>query len=345
MKNPTRTAILCAFLSAAALPAAANHRDVAKFSLPGLTNTHPTAINESGVLAGNYSARDNSTGGGFVRAADGTITTFLDGDAVGASINDAGVIAGNYAPIAGGPSSGFIRTPDGTITPFEGPHGDAIISAYINSDGIVAGSASPGSGAALIGYVGTPNGKLRTFQTSDQFGTVVLGINKKGWVISLYFDDMAATHSFLRSPHGKITPIEAPDAGSGFLQGTAVAGINDSHEVVGSYTASDGLVHSFMRSAKGVYTEFDPRNSESSSASAINNAGVITGHDSIGVFVRNADGAHYTHFEIPGNASIPMPTAINESVQITGTYSPDGEIQDQAGFLYTPSGSEGPLLH
>lgn len=61
------------------------------------------SINKSGTAVGNYDTMDGKSGGGFVRAPDGTITTFTvlgAADTLPESINDKGVIAGNVYPMA-----------------------------------------------------------------------------------------------------------------------------------------------------------------------------------------------------------------------------------------------------
>lgn len=86
-------------------------------------NTEPASINSAGEVTGTYGPDNNP--GGFLRTADGVITTFApkwlaDADVVPFSINDAGVITGfydNYFANVGIPH-GFIRRPDGAFVAF-----------------------------------------------------------------------------------------------------------------------------------------------------------------------------------------------------------------------------------
>jgi hypothetical protein len=106
--------------------------------VPNSTGTSPTAINPSGVIAGNYS--DSKGNHGFVRSRDGTITpidplgstyTTVAGvtpegkitgyytDASGVDHGPAGEITGYYYD-SGFVNHGFLSTPGGTFTPFDG---------------------------------------------------------------------------------------------------------------------------------------------------------------------------------------------------------------------------------
>jgi hypothetical protein len=70
------------------------------------------AINPAGAIAGTY-IDASGTAHGFLRAANGTITTFDPTGSVNtypSSVNPAGVIAGSYLD-ASGASHGFLRIP------------------------------------------------------------------------------------------------------------------------------------------------------------------------------------------------------------------------------------------
>src|SRR2546422_37705 len=101
------------------------------FDAPGAVRvTIPVSVNQTGATTGVYSdARGASHG--FLRAPDGTITTFdVPGAGTGVSqgtcaqsINDSGAITGWYVDPKGtnGAIHGFLRAPDGTITTFDVP--------------------------------------------------------------------------------------------------------------------------------------------------------------------------------------------------------------------------------
>jgi hypothetical protein len=90
------------------------------FSIPGAVGTYPMSINASMVVTGYYSVSATVTRG-FLRTAEGTITTFSVRDGVQTvpeSINDAGEITGFYEN-AGGYPLGFLRNADGQVTTFD----------------------------------------------------------------------------------------------------------------------------------------------------------------------------------------------------------------------------------
>jgi predicted membrane protein len=129
--------------------------------------TIPTAINAKGVIIGVYSDT-NFANHGFVRAADGTITSFDVSGAGGSglpgtipgSVNTAGTIAGLYSD-TNGVFHGFVRTAKGVITTFDVP------------------------GAGGSGFL----------QGSGAFS-----INTKGTIAGTYVDANNVVHGFLRTP-------------------------------------------------------------------------------------------------------------------------------------------------
>ena len=166
---------------------------------------------------------------GFVRAANGTITTF---DAPGAgtgpgspkgfpgvgtipvSINTAGDIAGTYTD-ASGVAHGFVRAANGTITTFDAP------------------GAGPGTGTIR--------------------GTVGGSINDTGNIAGMYSDASDVFHGLVRAANGTITTFDAPGvgAGMGLLQGTGGFSINSVGAVTGAYTDASAVVHGFVLTPAG----------------------------------------------------------------------------------------------
>ena len=134
------------------LSANANERKTAiiTFDLPGsgtsaFQGTLDFAISPEGTIAGQYIDSGNASHG-YVRARDGTITTF---DVPGASqtsalnINPAGAIAGSYSD-ASYVSHGFVRASDGAITTFDAPGagtgvGEGTFPYSINPPGAIVG--------------------------------------------------------------------------------------------------------------------------------------------------------------------------------------------------------------
>jgi len=110
----------------------------------GSGGTSLSGINSTGEVTG-YFTDANSVVHGYVRAPDGTFTTFdVPGSAStgGASINDRGTVVGTYATTTpSGPYNfhGFLRAADGTFTTFDGPVQSFALSSGISSSNEVAG--------------------------------------------------------------------------------------------------------------------------------------------------------------------------------------------------------------
>src|SRR5262245_56138916 len=96
----------------------------------------PSAINPSGSIAGGLA------GAGFVRARDGSITTFLvDGQRpVVVDINPSGTITGFYIDATLQINRGYVRAADGSITSFQVPEAIDTRPWAINPAGTVVGS-------------------------------------------------------------------------------------------------------------------------------------------------------------------------------------------------------------
>jgi hypothetical protein len=186
--------------------------------------TVPFAINAAGVVTGYFAA---SSGGahGFVRAANGTVTTF-DAPGVGGSggfqgtnptsIDAAGDVAGTYTD-TNAARHGFLRSADGTIVSFDAPGAET------------TPCASSGPGGVFCGTGG-------------------LGIDKAGEITGIYVDKDGALHGFLRSASGTFTAFEAPGAGtgSGGFEGTGGIGINDEGIIAGTYGDANSVFHGFV---------------------------------------------------------------------------------------------------
>ena len=79
---------------------------------------------------------------GFLRARDGTITTFDPHGAANTDptgINQAGYITGDYSYANGATAYGFLRSPDGTFITFDPPGSVLTKPASINSAGAITG--------------------------------------------------------------------------------------------------------------------------------------------------------------------------------------------------------------
>ena len=109
--------------------------------VPNPIRTFPTSINSAGAVTGNYLNETEFIRHGFVRAPDGTFTTFTVPGAVDTfpnSINSAGTIVGSYDDV-NLQDHGFVRFSDGTIMKFDGPEAQRTILKDINTAGVITG--------------------------------------------------------------------------------------------------------------------------------------------------------------------------------------------------------------
>ncbi|HUD55894.1 MAG TPA: hypothetical protein VMR02_11745 [Terracidiphilus sp.] len=260
--------------------------------------TCPQAINDLGVIAG-FDGDSSGLFHGFVRAADGRITTF---DAPGAvvtfafSINVWGTITG-YSIGGNGTGHGFVRKSDGTITmfdDFEGGTGSGLgtFPGTINDEGAIAGVVTDPAGFNR-GFVRDPEGKIENFDppgaTTNSIGTANVLINDLGIVAGTVFQGTSdVDYGFEGAPEGKALAFETPQAGTGRFEGTNVNAMNIFGTTVGYVTDSNEENHTFVRYANGNAVVFDvpgqmavPGSFFGSAAYGINARGVIAGrwHD------------------------------------------------------------------
>jgi hypothetical protein len=181
-------------------------------------------LNPAGAIVGGYLDASN-VNHGFVRAPDGTFTTFeVPGAGTGSG---QGTLPGFINP--GGAATGFIN-PAGTVT-----------GAYIDASNV------------FHGFVRAPNGAITTFDvpgagTGSGQGTIGgSGINPAGAVTGEYLDASNVFHGFVRAPNGVITTFDPPGAGTGPGQGTIVNCINPAGAIVGNYLDSSNVFHGFLR--------------------------------------------------------------------------------------------------
>ncbi len=173
-----------------------------------------TGLNPAGVVAGGY-LDGNFVSHGFVRAANGMITTF---NAPGAgtdafqgtdsiSINAAGNILGVYLD-ANNAYHGFLRTANGILTTFDVP--GAGTGPYQGTNPYMIGATGEITGLYTDannknhGFTLTPHGAFISFDapsasTSDFTGTIAVGNTPAGQVVGYYIDDNFAFHGFVLS--------------------------------------------------------------------------------------------------------------------------------------------------
>jgi hypothetical protein len=224
--------------------------------VPDARDISPNGINPAGMITGRYFDA-NLVGHGFLRARDGTITTFdppgstgttVGGDSepfAGPPINPAGVITGDYFD-ASGVDHGFLRARDGTITTFDAPgavNGTSFVSC-ITPAGAVAGISFDANFVGH-GFLRAPDGTFTSFDppgSAPPFGTNPIGINPAGAITGWYSDMSVVFHGFLQAPDGTITNVDPPGSAATF---TSV--INPKGVITGSYFDASGATHGFLR--------------------------------------------------------------------------------------------------
>jgi hypothetical protein len=205
----------------------------------GATATNVQGVNNSGVSAGSFFAGGISQG--FVRATDGTITTFsIDGlSTVVGGINNLGQTAGNA-----GDSLGFIRNPDGTFVTFAAP--GAVLG--INNAGTIVGYISTQGNTVVTGYLRAADGTITPINDPSGSRTVAQGINDLGQIVGNF---NSQTQGFLRNTDGSFANFTVPGA---HVQ-TAAQGINNLGDIGGFFDIASN--QGFVRFADGTFETVD----------------------------------------------------------------------------------------
>jgi hypothetical protein len=279
------------------------------FEAPGadsgpFNGTTPSSINDLGVIAGSYFDA-NGFSHGFLRSPGGKFTSF-DVPGVGGfgstpiALNLEGAVVGYYTD-ANFNFHAFLRSPNGTFTTWSGPgacengqpngcFGSG--ASNINAFGIIAGGFEDNSGNFVHhSFVRNAEGKLKTFDvpsagTGSYQGTgcpgCALGLNQLGAIAGIYSDANSVNHGFLRSPDGKLTTFDAPDAGTGAGEGTGCSSdcpvsLNDFGAITGTYSDANFVGHGYLRSPEGRFATIDPSGSVGTFPFSLNDSGAITG--------------------------------------------------------------------
>jgi hypothetical protein len=228
--------------------------------VPGSFSTLVFCIDDGGAVTGEFLDANNFARG-FLRATDGTFTTFEAPGAGGGSfsgtlprwINAAGVVAGFFTDTSS-VNHGFQRATDGTLTVLDAPGSGTIAGSGTQSFGINTSGAITG-----IVYTGTQNHSfLRatdgTYTVFDPTGTGghgsgAVGINDNGAIVGNYTDSNLILHGYLRDADGTFTTIDDPNAAKGtpLSVGTITTQINANGIIVGVYFDGVGARHGFFR--------------------------------------------------------------------------------------------------
>ncbi len=155
------------------------------------------------------------------------------------------------------------------IITFDAPGAVATVPDGLTATGTVTGFYFD-QNFVVHGFLRTPDGHFVTFDapgagTSFYFingnydGTFPLGINQFGTVVGYYNDANDVSHCFIRTPDGKITTFDEPDADTNpaAQAGSQLTGISATGLTLGFYVDSHLIGHGFLRSPSGKFTSFD----------------------------------------------------------------------------------------
>jgi hypothetical protein len=187
---------------------------ITKIDIPGAIKggTILTGLSSKGWTTGHFltcstiKKRYNFTG--FIRAADGTITSFAAADdtdqTLPCCINGTGWTTGFYYKLVVRRKYrqvGFVRSPDGAVASFDasGDQGNTIPAA-INAAGEIVG-ASNKKKLAYRGFVRDPSGMITLFDVPGQSGNInATDVNGDGTIAGVYYDASNNPHGFVRTP-------------------------------------------------------------------------------------------------------------------------------------------------
>jgi hypothetical protein len=166
-------------------------------------------------------------------------------------------------------------------------------------------------------------------------------INNFGAITGYYLDANNVFHGFVRSPEGKFTTFDSPDADTtpGDGNGTLPNAINDAGAVTGAYYDVYSVGHGFLRSPEGSFTTFDPPGSLFTNPIALNVEGAVVGYyvdqnGVVGAFLRHPDGTFDT-WNAPG-AQATGAYNINIFGTVVGHYRDNSSVNH--GFVRSPQG-------
>lgn len=297
--------------------------------------TFPVAINRSGLIVGNFT--DSSrVQHGFMRAPDGTFTTFDPPGSTGTyvmAVNSKGLVVGWYET----PTStfGFLRYRNGTFATLNAFQGTSYtVPVAMNDIGEIAGDVGFAANVTR-GFLSSPTESFKMFRVPDGGSWVgVAALNSSGVIAGAYPDVFKQTtrRGFLRDNAGNFTGFDATDT----ALDTAATTINASGQVAGWYIDASDEAFPFLRDADGTITLFTVGGAQGV-ATSINDLGVIVGYgytDTSGnAFVRDAAG-NVTVLTPPFSNVGSTAAGINLSGRIVGTYYDSAYVAH--GWLMTP---------
>ena len=315
---------------------------ITTYDVTGATGgTFPGPINRGGTVVGEYIS---STGfHGFLRAPDGTITSFnppadslTSGTTTPFALNNLGAVVGIYTH--GIVGVGFLRDPLGNFTDIT-PPGATLTEAFsINDSGTIAGSyVDSALPRKAHGFVRDSAGNYTSFDIGvPTTGIRVASINNSGQIAGLYFDASFHSHGYVRDSAGAITTFDAP---AGFT-GVQVYSMNDNGEITGEYNAFPTFRGFVRQGNTNTLYDGDPTRTETFPP-GINFSGTVVGFDCISFgscngFVRDPLGA-ITSLVVAG-ASNTEPDGVNDLGTISGVWL-DASF-NRHGFIAVPTSAQ-----
>lgn len=275
---------------------------ISTFDVPGGVSTQPAAINTAGDVTGFFTVPSSvfsflpDVPQGFVRTADGTITTFGNGLspynlssfwAQPVAINAAGEIIGNF-PATSLTSWVFVRSASGAVQTFSLSQGGSYptVATGLNAAGAVVGYSNLGSQGLAQGFLWPGSGSVPYSGSNSTIPIMVAGskatyptsINGDGAIAGCYVtSDAYFDSSFLRDPDGTITTFRVP--------GNPICGpspiINDAGTIVGSYINTN-VTSGFIKPLHSDLVSFTYPGATVTMPTGVNSLDVITGYYSIG---------------------------------------------------------------
>jgi uncharacterized membrane protein len=175
------------------------------FDPPNSLDTTPAAINDDGTITGEYIFSaiitcGNAEFGGFVRAPDGTIATFVvQNGGIGTAINAKNVVAGGSVD-ENCVVNGLVRAANGTLTVFNPPgFSGPTYSQGINDKGTIVGWYFDQHDNDF-GFQRTKKGVFTLIEPENAVTSEANAINAKGQITGIYADSSHLLHGFLYTP-------------------------------------------------------------------------------------------------------------------------------------------------
>ncbi len=290
--------------------------------------TVPVAINANGVIVGYYIDGTQKHQHGFLRAADGTFTSFDPPGALATdptAISSNGMVVGIYSYFTTGQSlqtAGFLRYANGEILTLNAPGASYAFPLAINDLGQITGEAADDNG--LHGFIWTEKSRFTLFNVPFSGPATGGGaINASGQIGGGYLDPYIAGryHAFIRDSAGHFITL---DPGVVALV-AGVNAINDSGQAAGSFVDTKRRSHAFITDSAGAVTVLPSMGRIGDYAAGINNAGVVVGFSlnhfapKATSFLRDAAG-NITTVALPFTNAENEAVGINAGGQVVGWY-------------------------